>query len=63
MQKLWKTIWFLVSIFTAENTETEMCNIILCTYNKENKIYTLISETVKACKYAEKTLILLHAGT
>ena len=40
VQKLWKTIWDLVSIFTAEYFDTEMCNIILCTYNKENQIYT-----------------------
>ena len=35
-----------------------MCNIILCTHNKENQIYTLISTIVKAynsaCKYADK---------
>ena len=59
VQKLWKTIWDLVSIFTAENIDTKMCNIILCTYNKENQIYTLISTIVKAyifaCKYADKT--------
>ena len=58
VQKLQKTIWDLVSIFTVENIDTEMCNIILCTYNKENKIYTLISTIVKAnifaCKYVDK---------
>ena len=65
MQKLWKTIWDLVSIFTAENIDTEMCNIILGTHNKENQIYTLIYTIVKAyifaCKYADK--IMLNAGT
>ena len=40
VQNLWKTIWDLVSIFTAEDIDTEMCNIILCTYKKENQIYT-----------------------
>ena len=58
VQKLWKTIWDLVSIFTVENIDTEMCNIILCTCNKENQIYTLISTIVKAYifayKYADK---------
>ena len=53
-----ETIWDLVSIFTAENIDTEMCNIMLCTHNKENQIYTLISTIVKAyifaCKYADK---------
>ena len=56
VQKLWKTILDLVSIFTEENIDTEMCNIIICTYNK--KIYTLIPIIVKvyifACKYVDK---------
>ena len=67
VQKLWKTIWDLVSIFIAENTDTEMCNIIVCTYNKGKQIYTLISTIVKAyifaCKWADKNLTLLKAGT
>ena len=42
----------LVSILTAENIDTEMCNIILCTYNKGNQIYTLIY-----------TYIFLHVNT
>ena len=46
-------------IFTVKNIDTEMCNIILCIYNTENQIYTLISTIVKAyifvCKYADKT--------
>ena len=58
VQNLLKTIWDLVSIFTTENIDTEMFNIILCTYNKETQIYTLISTIVKAyifaCKYADK---------
>ena len=58
VQKLWKTTWDLVFIFTAENIDKKMCNIILCTYNKENQIYTLIYPIVKAyisaCKYADK---------
>ena len=58
VQKLWKTIWDLVSIFIAEYIDTKMFNIILCTYNKENQIYTLISTILKvyifACKYADK---------
>ena len=59
MCKVMETICDLVSIFTAENIYIEMCNIILCTYNEENQIYTLISTIVKAyifaCKYADKT--------
>ena len=59
VQNLWKTISDLVSIFTGENIDTEMCNIILCTYNKENQSYNLISTIVKAysfaCKYGNKT--------
>ena len=58
VQILWKIIWDLFSIFTVENIDTEMCDIILCTYNKENQIYTLILTTVKAYifawKYADK---------
>ena len=58
VQKLWKTIWDLVSILTAENIDTKMCNIILCTHNKENQIYTSILIIVKAYifafKYADK---------
>ena len=58
-QKLWKTTWDLVAIFTAENINKEMCNIILCTYNKQNQIYTLFSTIVKAyilaCQHADKT--------
>ena len=52
--KLWKTIWNLVSIFTAKNFDIEICNIILYTYNKENQIYPLISTIVKACFYVCK---------
>ena len=52
VQKLQKTIWDLVSIFTAEIIDTEMCNIILYNYNKENQIYTLISTIVKAYIFA-----------
>ena len=67
VQKFWKTIWKLISIFTAENIDTEMCYIILCIYNKEGQIYTLISTVVKAyistCKYMTKHLIQLNAGT
>ena len=67
VQKLWKTIWDLVSIFTAKNTDTKMCNIILCTHNKENQIYTLISTIVKAyilhANMHTKFLIMLNAGT
>ena len=48
----------------SKNIDTEMCNIILCTYNKENQIYTLISTIVKAyicaCKYTDKTLNLVE---
>ena len=44
VQTLWKTILDIVSILTGENIDSEMCNIILCTYNKENQIYTLISK-------------------
>ena len=58
VQKLWKTLRDLVSIFTAENIDTEMCNITLCTYYKENQNDTLICTILKAyiveCKYADK---------
>ena len=37
VQKLWETIWDLVSILTAENIDIKICNIILCTYNRETK--------------------------
>ena len=40
--------------------DTKMCNIILCTHNREKQIYTLISTIVKAyifaCNYAKKIL-------
>ena len=45
-------------MFTVENISSEMCNFILCSSNKENQIYTLISTIVKehilASKYADK---------
>ena len=31
-----------IYIFTAENIDTGMCNILLCTYNKEKQMYTLM---------------------
>ena len=48
VQMLWKTIWQLFTLITAESIITEMCNIILCIYNKENQIFTLIYTIVQA---------------
>ena len=48
VEKIRKTIFDLVSMLTAQSTDTEMCNIILGTYNKENKICTLISTILQA---------------
>ena len=66
VQKVWKTIWDL-SIFTAENIDTEICTIRLCTYNKETQIYTFISAiataNISTCKYADKHLTNLKTGT
>ena len=33
VQKLWKTLWKLVSIYTTENIDTGMCNITFCACN------------------------------
>ena len=62
--KFWKTIKDFTSISTANNDKMKImtqkkCDIMLCTYNKENWIYTLISTIVKAYifswKYSDKT--------
>ena len=56
-----------MTIFIAENIDTEVCFITTCTYNKENQIYTLIftilNAYIYACKYADKNLIQFNAGT
>ena len=60
VQKVWKTIWNLFSIFTAEIIDTKMCNIIfiLCTYNKQKPNlhcnFHNCNAYIFACKYADK---------
>ena len=59
VQILSKTFLDLISIFTAEDTDMEMSNIVLYEYSKENQVYTLISTIVNSyvfvCKYADNT--------
>ena len=58
VQKLWKTIWDLISIFIVENIDTEMCNVILCTHKKPNLHLNFhnLKSYIFACKYADKIL-------
>ena len=57
-QKLWNFIWQYLSISANKKLEVDIDSVMLCTYNKENQIFTLISTIVKsylfACKYAGK---------
>ena len=57
-QKLWNIIWQYLSISANKKLEVDKDSVMLCTYNKENQIFTLISTIVKsylfACKYAGK---------
>ena len=57
-QKLWNFTWQYLSISVNKKNESDIDRAMLCTYNKENQIFTLISTIVKsylfACKYAGK---------
>ena len=57
-QKLWDIILQYLSISANKKFEVDIHSAMLCTYNKENQMFTLISTIVKsylfACKYAEK---------
>ena len=57
-QKPWNIIQQYLSISANKKFEVETDSEMLCTYDKENQIFTLISTVVKsylfACKYAGK---------